>query len=244
MGTGRLRDMALALSVVLAAITGYVDAVGFASLLAVFPANQSGNMVFLGMAIGGHGPTPGWRTTASIVCFGIGAAVGFVAGRRIGNRYRGPVLLGSEMLVLLMVVIIAGPIVVDHPTRGFAGFSVVALTSLAMGVQTEAIRHVAGVAVTTTYESGALVRVGEMVSAPFRQGREARYAKHLVVLGTVIISYVGGAAIGATPLGQWEWSLLVPCAVLAVLVTAWVLRPAWFAAIEDQRPPDQAPPLP
>ena len=74
------------------------------------------------------------------------------------------------MLVLLAVVVITGPLVHDHPERGFTGWTVIALTSLAMGVQTEAIRHVAGVAITTTYESGALVRVGEMMSAPFRQG--------------------------------------------------------------------------
>ena len=115
-GGGRVRDMALALSVVLAAVTGYVDAVGFASLLAVFPTNQSGNMVFLGMAIGGHGPTPGWRTATSIACFGIGATAGFVAGRKLGNRHHGPVLLGSELVMLLVVVAITGPIVVDHPT--------------------------------------------------------------------------------------------------------------------------------
>ena len=233
----RVRDMALALSVVLAAITGYVDAVGYASLLGVFPANQSGNMVFLGMAIGGNGPTPGWRTATSIACFGLGAAIGFIAGRRLGNRHRGPALLGSELLVLLAVVVITGPLVQDHPERGFTGRTVIALTSLAMGVQTEAIRHVAGVAITTTYESGALVRVGEMMSAPFRQGREPRYAKHLAVLGSVILAYLGGAAIGATAIGRWRWSLLVPCAVLTVLVAAWELRPTWFAAIEGDAAP-------
>ena len=150
----RVRDMALALSVVLAAITGYVDAVGFASLLGVFPANQSGNMVFLGMAIGGDGPTPGWRTATAIACFGLGAAIGFLFGRRLGNRRRGPMLLGSELLVLVAVVVITGPLMHDRPERGFTGWTVIALTSLAMGVQTEAIRHVAGVAITTTYESG------------------------------------------------------------------------------------------
>lgn len=230
---GRVRDMALAVSVVLAAITGYVDAVGFASFLGVFPANQSGNMVFLGMAIGGDGPTPGWRTATSIACFGVGAAVGFIGGRRLGNRYRGPVLLGSELLVLLAVVVITGPLVSNHPERGFTGWTVIALTSVAMGVQTEAIRHVAGVAITTTYESGALVHIGELMSAPFRHGREPRFAKHLAVLGSVIVAYLGGAAIGATAIGRWRWSLLVPCAVLVVLVAAWALRPPWFVAIED-----------
>jgi uncharacterized membrane protein YoaK (UPF0700 family) len=233
----RVRDMALALSVILAGITGYVDAVGFARLLGVFPANQSGNMVFLGMAIGGHGPTPGWRTATSITAFGVGAAVGFFAGRRLGNRHRGPVLLGSELLILLAVVVITGPLVRDHPERGLTGWTVIALTSLAMGVQTEAIRHVAGVAVTTTYESGALVRVGEMMSAPFRQGREPRYAKHLAVLACVILAYLGGAVVGATAIGRWRWALLVPCAVLAVVVAAWELQPMWFAAIEDDAAP-------
>jgi hypothetical protein len=53
-----------------------------------------------------------------------------------------------------------------------------------------------------------------------------------------------GTAIGATAISRWRWSLLVPCAVLAVLVAAWALRPAWFAAIEDDATRGQSPPLP
>ena len=64
------------------------------------------------------------------------------------------------------------------------------------------------------------------------------------MLGSVIVSYVLGAAIGTTTLGRWEWSLLVPSAVLGVLVVLWLLRSSWFAAIEEERPPDQASPLP
>jgi uncharacterized membrane protein YoaK (UPF0700 family) len=236
--------MAFALSVVLAAITGFVDAVGFASLLGVFPANQSGNMIFLGMAIGGHGPAPGWRTATAIVSFGLGAAIGFLAGRRLRGRWRGPVLLGSELFLLLLVAVITGPIALDHPEVGLTGFTVIVLTSAAMGVQTEAIRHVAGVAIATTYESGSLVRIGEVISAPFRHGGEPRYAKHLAVLASVILAYLGGAALGATNIGRWDWSLLVPCAVLAVLVMVWSLLPEWFAAIEADAAPGQSPPLP
>lgn len=232
-GDGRGRGTALLVSVVLAAIAGYVDAVGFARLLGVFPANQSGNVIFLGMAIGGHGPAPGWRTATAIVCFGLGVALGFVAGRRLGGRRRGPVLLGSELVALLVVVAISGRLDHDGIVTGFSGFMLVALTSAAMGVQTEAIRHVAGVAIATTYESGVLVRIGEVMSAPFRQGRAARYAKQLGVLASVLLAYLGGAALGASTVGRWGWSLLVPCAVLAVLTTAWMARPDWFAAIGD-----------
>ncbi len=237
-GDGRGRGTALLVSVVLAAIAGYVDAVGFGRLLGVFPANQSGNVIFLGMAIGGHGPTPGWRTATAIVCFALGAALGYVAGRRLGGRHRGPALLGSELVLLLVVVAINGPIDHDGIVRGVTGFTLVALTSAAMGMQTEAIRHVAGVAVATTYESGAVVRIGEVMSAPFRQGRAPLYAKQLGVLAGVVLGYLGGAAFGASTIGRWEWSLLVPCAVLAVLAGSWLLRPDRFAAIEDDPAPD------
>lgn len=104
-------------------------------------------------------------------------------------------------------------------------------------MQTEAIRHAAGVAIATTYETGALVRIGEVVGAPLRRGGEPRYAKHLVVLSSIILAYLGGAAIGATAIGRGRWSLLVPCGVLAVLVVVWAVRPTRFAAIEDDAPP-------
>ena len=35
----------------LAVVAGFVDAVGFLHVVAVFPANQSGNVVFLGLSI-------------------------------------------------------------------------------------------------------------------------------------------------------------------------------------------------
>ena len=88
--------IALAVSVTLAVTTGYVDAVGFARLLGVFPANQSGNLVFLGMAIGGHGPTPGWRTATAIVGFAGGAALGYLLGRRLRAVAAGPRSSGSS----------------------------------------------------------------------------------------------------------------------------------------------------
>ena len=88
-----------AVSVTLAVTTGYVDAVGFVRLFGVFPANQSGNLVFLGMAIGGHGPAPAWRAATAIVAFAVrrrgrlprsaGASAG-VAARPGAARGRAP----------------------------------------------------------------------------------------------------------------------------------------------------------
>jgi uncharacterized membrane protein YoaK (UPF0700 family) len=229
----------LGTAVTLALVTGYVDAVGFVRLLGVFPANQSGNLVFLGMALGGHGPAPGWRSATAIAAFAVGAGFAFVVGPRLGGRRRGPILLGAELLLLLTVVAISGPLHGDQVRRGFEGWILIVLTGIAMGVQTEVIRHVAGVAVATTYETGALVRVGEAMGAPFRHGREARYACELGILASVITAYVLGAALGTTALGRWHWALALPGAVLLAMLLAWVLRPEWFAAVEEGPDPDR-----
>src|SRR3954468_8311561 len=62
---------ALVVAVLLAGITGFVDAVAFDRFLRVFPANQSGNAVFLGMAIGGSSVSTVWRPATAMVGFAI-----------------------------------------------------------------------------------------------------------------------------------------------------------------------------
>jgi len=42
----------------LATVTGWVDAIGFTRLFQVFPANQSGNMVLFGISVGNAGRHP------------------------------------------------------------------------------------------------------------------------------------------------------------------------------------------
>ena len=131
---------------VLAAVAGFVDAVGFNRLFGVFPANQSGNVAFLGMAIGGDGPAAGWRCALSIAGFAVGTAAGFMLGRRLGPRRKGPTLIVIELVLLVIVTIIAGKVDGHGLSGGFTGVVLVALGSFAMGIQTEAIRRVAGVA--------------------------------------------------------------------------------------------------
>ena len=48
-------------AMVLAVVAGFVDAVGFLHVVDVFPANQSGNVAFLGLSIGGKSPRRGGR---------------------------------------------------------------------------------------------------------------------------------------------------------------------------------------
>ena len=71
------------LGVMLAMIAGYVDAIGFTRLFEVFPANQSGNAVLLGVAIGDPSWNQGWRPGLSIAMFMVGVAIGVVLGAHL-----------------------------------------------------------------------------------------------------------------------------------------------------------------
>jgi uncharacterized membrane protein YoaK (UPF0700 family) len=219
---------------VLAAIAGFVDAVGFNRLFGVFPSNQSGNVVFLGMAIGGDSPASGWRCVVSIAGFAVGAAAGFALGPRLPPRRKGPVLLVGELVLLVAVSVLASPFDADELAGGFRGAALVTLGSVAMGLQTEAIRRVAGVGVTTTYQSGSVARIGETVSGALRRPAALlRQGAGLWILVAVLLAYLAGAAVGATAPGQWAWPLALPCGVLAILVVAWSFVPGWFAALDD-----------
>jgi uncharacterized membrane protein YoaK (UPF0700 family) len=234
-----LAAAALVVAMFLAAVAGFVDAVGFNRLFGVFPANQSGNVAFLGMAIGGNSPTEGWRCAVSITGFAAGTAAAFALGRALSARRRGPTLLGIEIVLLGAVMLIADP-VGDGLDGGFTGFVLVVLGAVAMGVQTEAIRRVAGVAIATTYQSGAVARVGEAAAGLFAGSRSVTpgVVSTLPILGAVLVTYCGGAALGAAEPGRGDHPLLLPLAALVVLAALWFAVPRWFAAVDA---PDGSP---
>ncbi len=52
------------------------------------------------------------------------------------------------------------------------------------------------------------------------------------ILGAVLVTYCGGAALGAAEPGQWDRPLALPVVVLAVLAALWFAVPRWFAAVD------------
>jgi uncharacterized membrane protein YoaK (UPF0700 family) len=218
---------ALAVAVLLAAITGFVDAVAYDRFLGVFPANQSGNAVFLGMSIGGSAVSTVWRPATSMVGFALGIVIGQLV-RRSGRARRdllGPTLLLCELVLFVVVIAISGPIDRVRFIGGGEGFVLILVTSAAMGVQTEVIRHVAGTAVATTYQTGAIARMGEAVGRVVTRTARVRDERELAVLLLVLAAYVGGAAVGAAAPGTWRWSMVLAAAVVGVVALGWFLVP-------------------
>ena len=233
---------ALFVAVLLAGITGFVDAVAFERFLGVFPANQSGNAVFLG-----HGD----RRELGVDGVAARHRDGGIRARDRRRRARPPPrawvaaatrlgawLLACELALFVLVIVITGPIDRVHLIGGGEGFVLIVLTSMAMGVQTEVIRHVAGTAVATTYQTGAIARMGEAVSRVLSRAARLREEREVVVLLVVLAAYVGGAAVGAAAPGEWRWSMILAATVDRRARCALVRRARRASSARDERDDD------
>ena len=220
----------LGLAVALALVAGFVDAVCFLHLFGVFPANQSGNAVLLGIGIAGEGSTPVWASATALLAYVGGVSLA------VRRRARGGRLLALEAALLVPVAAVAAA--APHGVAGLGALpraGLLAVTGVAMGVQTESARRAGGVAVSTTYQTGALTRIAEAVAGP----GGTRWSAAAGVLGAVFGAYVAGAAIGASPLGRGAGAMAV--AVVAVGVAALVaarLDPDRDGPDRDGRDPD------
>jgi uncharacterized membrane protein YoaK (UPF0700 family) len=224
--------------VVLAVAAGFVDAVGFLHLFGVFPANQSGNAVFLGMAFADAAPAPGWKPLLAITGFAVGAFVGVSLAARLPVDRRRRVLLAVEVAMMTVLTIAVAAVHDDGELlEGPAAVALLVAAPVTMGLQTEVIRRTAGIAVTTTYQSGGVARIGEAVAGGLGlAGRGPRGARRLFLLVAVVLAYVAGAALGSTGLGDGRLSLLPPTMVLAGLLAVWVVAPAAAGAGEEPLP--------
>jgi len=224
---------ALIVALLLAGLTGFVDAVAFDRFLGVFPANQSGNAVFLGTSIGGSANATGWQSGTSMAAFALGIVVAELVRRRVRGPRLGAWLLVAECALLVVVIAITGPIERPHIIGGGEGFVLIVLASMAMGVQTLVIRRVAGTSVATTYQTGAIARMGESLSNVLTRAARLREQRELAVLLLVLTSYVAGAAVGAAAPGRWRWSMALAAAVVAAIALVWFVAPQWLLGPDD-----------
>lgn len=206
------------LAIVLAGVGGWVDAIGFLTLFGLFTAHLSGNTARLGVAIGRGEAATALTYAVPIVVFFAGAVLGvaFMTARQArGRRAIGPLLAVEAVLVAAFMVVgtslrDAG----DVTPRSASYYGLAVLAVAAMGLQTAAVRHVAGVPVHTTFITGVVTHLAEAIVGVARRDRgEAR--SRAGIYGSLVGSYVAGAASGAALEGVWAlWALSVPVAVL------------------------------
>ena len=202
---GPLPVLLLALTVV----TGLVDAVSFLALGRVFVANMTGNVVFLGFAAGG---AAGFSIVASVLAI-LAFLAGALAGGRLGARagaHRGRLL---ALTLYAEVVLVAVALAVSFAPLGTelnaASFGLIALLSVAMGLQNASARRLAVADLTTTVLT--LTLTGLAADSAPAGGASANYRRRLLAVAAMFL----GAAIGA--------ALLLHASVASVLAVTLVL---------------------
>lgn len=226
----------LRLAALLAAVAGFVDAHIYLNVVNVFVANMSGNMIHMGIFAGDFAWVQAEGSVVAVVGFFVGVlfAIAFhERHRRLGLPIRPHLLVWIEAMLIFFLAV--------GLTRFHREFSVspsasdlafIALGAMAMGIQTAALRRVGSVAVATTYGTGTIVRIGEKTVDQLAERRlPVQFNGNLrsvpiVILVTVLLSYVGGAAL-ASWLGSQHWLLFGP--MMALVVAGYVLRPATSA---------------
>lgn len=189
--SARVRRDALLLCLTVS--SGAVDAISYLGLGKVFTANMTGNIVLLGLAVGSRAGSEVVRAAVSLVGYAVGAFV----GARIAPREERESTWRREITLLLgfEALLQAGLLTVWLATAAHPGQTaealMVAMSALAMGVQSAAVAALGVPGVTTTYVTGTLTGLFSHLAAGsgdrWEVGRRA----------TVLVALLAGAAIAA-----------------------------------------------
>jgi len=173
---------------------GLVDAISFLGLGQIFTANMTGNVVFLALALGERNLQTALHSATALIGFSVGAMAAGLVLRR--PRPAGPWprevnwLLWGQLAFLLVFAVLW---VVERGEPDMTTlYILITLSSLGMGLQNAAARHLAVPGLTTTVVTGALTVF--MMDLPALGVAGTAQRKSLVA----VVTLFAGAAVGAT----------------------------------------------
>jgi uncharacterized membrane protein YoaK (UPF0700 family) len=176
-----------AVLLVLTFVTGVVDGVSILSLGHVFVANMTGNVVFIGFALGG---AAGFSLVASFAALA-GFIVGALGGGRLVTRFPArPDLIRAglclEAVLLAVALVVAAPGLTDL-SRDF----VAAAAAIAMGTQNSVVRALKVPDLTTTVLTLTLTGI----AADFRTAPRPVLVRRLLAVVTMLLGALVGAVL-------------------------------------------------
>jgi uncharacterized membrane protein YoaK (UPF0700 family) len=198
------------LAILLAALAGYVDSLGFLHLGGLFVSFMSGNSTRLAADLA----QADWKAAVTagglLALFVVGAMLGALAAGAGGPRSR------SRVLVLETALLTAAA---SAAVVGLAPVTV-ALMVLAMAVENSVFLRNGEVGVSLTYMTGTLVKMGQALASAVRGGDPWAFRPYLALWAGL----TGGALLGAVSYGGVGLMALWGAAALSgvlVLVTVF-----------------------
>jgi uncharacterized membrane protein YoaK (UPF0700 family) len=218
---GTARD---GLLVLLTLTTGAVDASSFLHLGNVFSSVITGNLILLGVAAATQSSSLAIHSGTALAGYSVGVLIGApIATRRAKSGETWPlsvtVTLAAELCVL------AGFSVGWELTGGSPGSTakllLIAALSVAMGIQSAAVRELGGM--STTYLTGTLTAV---ITELATRDRKPGLARSLGVLAAIVSGAVAGGLVAEHAPAWLPAVILMPLAAVVIASITFELADA------------------
>lgn len=167
----------------LAALAGFVDALGYVGLGGFFVSFMSGNTTRLGAALGSAAWPAVARGSALILTF-LGGVIGGTLLSHALPRWRKPAVLAAVTAILAIAALSHQSD--DDPLALF-------LLAAAMGTENGTFQRDGEVTIGLTYMTGTLVRFGQRAALALVGGERLAWAPHLMLW----LGFLAGVAAGA-----------------------------------------------
>jgi uncharacterized membrane protein YoaK (UPF0700 family) len=178
------------LLLLLAVLTGLVDATSYLKLGHVFVANMTGNVVFLGFGIAGAGGISVWASLTALGSFLVGGVVGGRFGSRTAiDRGRYLTVATATQFLFVAAALVIAALASDHLGTG-SRYPLIVLLAIAMGIQNAAVRQLAVPDLATTVLTTTLT--GVAADAALAGGHGSKLGRR----GLSIAAMLLGALIG------------------------------------------------
>jgi uncharacterized membrane protein YoaK (UPF0700 family) len=172
---------------------------------------MTGNVIFLGFAIGGAADLSVPGSLMALICFAVGALLGGWMTRKMVPQDSGTMLARALVIETIFFFFAAAVSIgfsapyADHRQKMF---SVIALTALAMGLRNSVVRRLAIPDMTTTVQT--LTITGLAADSSLAGGDNPRWQRR----GAAVLAILAGATAGAAML---RYSIAVPLLVCGLM---------------------------
>jgi len=197
-------------------VTGLVDAVSFLSLGRVFTANMTGNVVLLGVATAGVPEISVPRSLTALLAFLVGAAAGgrILAGSGSDRVFTTFAIEG----VCLAAATVSAIGYQGSAAEGHQLYSMIVLTSVAMGMRNAGVRKLAIPDLTTTVLT--LTITGLAADSSLAGGSNPRWQRRTAS----VFALFAGAGLGAILLKRTVFLALLVTTLASCLCSVVLLR--------------------
>jgi len=213
----------------LSGVAGYVDAAGFVTLVGMFPAHLTGEIVGMTLAVSSGGATR--AHLAMVPVFIVSVVLGVLVARVFRRRGHTPLTPLLALMTLALLLFSAMGFIVPELKEASHPVPILLISAVAaMGFQNTFMREAVGTTCPTTVMTGNLTQfiielvdlcthrlLGDKTVSPAeRKKADAR----LRLVGIALFGFVGGAALGGWLAGAiGPRSMLLPA--LAAAFLAW-----------------------